>query len=154
MTLIDGTRTACSTAHKDQPLSVTTRQSSPQGVAASLPSPPSPIAIAAACVLERSGGLQISVPQGRRRRRGHAFLRRLVHVLDDGVRLSRCVQDGGRSIRPPATSIRSIKLFKSNQRLFLWPDGGSRSWGGEFRHFVLIIIGAGFSCLAISLAQG
>ena len=69
-------------------------------------------------------------------------------------RLSRCVQDGGRSIRPPATSIRSIKLFKSNQRLFLWPDGGSRSWGGEFRHFVLIIIGAGFSCLAIVRLKG
>ena len=100
MTLIDGTRTACSTAHKDQPLSVTTRQSSPQGVAAGLPSPPSP----PRAFLERSGGLQIPVPQ--------------------------------------------------NQRLFLWPDGGSRSWGGEFRHFVLIIIGAGFSCLAIVRLKG
>jgi hypothetical protein len=56
----------------------------------------------------------------RRRRRGHAFFfSRLVHVLDDGERLSRCVQDGRRSIRPPTVSICSVKVFKSIQRLFL-----------------------------------
>jgi hypothetical protein len=49
---------------------------------------PAVTAIAAACVLERSRGLQKPVPLGRRRRRGHAFLRRLVHVLDDGKRAS------------------------------------------------------------------
>jgi hypothetical protein len=112
MTQIDGTRTAHSTAHRTKPL---------RHRGGNLP----------ACrhrhrrVRSRTFWWPRNTRSpGRRRRRrrgrGHAFFfSRLVHVLDDGERLSRCVQDGGRSIRPPAISICSVEVFKSIQRLFL-----------------------------------